>query len=123
MSEDDGEVPVLNPADAEAWIREVKNRIAKGVKVVTQAEATMKAKKRAFDLAYAHAFKNAEGSDTHRKHSAVIEAMPEREKLDNAEIAFQYAKRTAEALERELFAAMAINSNIREMYKAAGVGE
>ena len=119
---DNGQVPVLNPADAEAWIRQVSNRIAKGVKVVTDAEAEMKAKKRAYDLAFAHAYKRAEGSEQFRKQHATIEAMPHREEADNAEIAYRYAQRTAEALERELFAAMAINRNIVSMYGAAGVG-
>ena len=121
MSDDNGQVPVLNPADAEAWIRQVSNRIAKGVKVVTDAEAEMKAKKRAFDLAFAHAYKRAEGSEQFRKQTATIDAMPHREEADNAEIAYRYAQRTAEALERELFAAMAINRNIVSMYGAAGV--
>jgi hypothetical protein len=121
MPDDNGQVPVLNPADAEAWIRHVSNRIAKGVKIVTDAEAEMKAKKRAYDLAFAYAYKKAEGPEQFRKQTATIEAMPHREEADNAEIAYRYAQRTAEALERELFAAMAINRNIISMYGAAGV--
>jgi hypothetical protein len=121
VSDDNGQVPVLNPADAEKWIRHVSDRIARGVRVVTDAEALMKAKKRAYDLAFAHAYKRAEGSEQFRKQTATIEAMPHREEADNAEIAYRYAQRTAEALERELFAAMAINRNIISMYGAAGV--
>lgn len=121
MPDDNGQVPVLNPADAEQWIRHVSDRIAKGVRVVTDAEEKMRAKKRAYDLAFAHAYKKAEGSEQFRKQTATIEAMPHREEADNAEIAYRYAQRTAEALERELFAAMAINRNIISMYGAAGV--
>jgi hypothetical protein len=121
VSDDNGQLPVLNPADAEKWIKNVSDRIAKGVRVVTDAEKKMKAKKRAYDLAFAHAYKRAEGSEQFRKQTATIEAMPHREEADNAEIAYRYAQRTAEALERELFAAMAINRNIISMYGAAGV--
>ena len=118
----DEEVPVLNPAESERWIREVKDRIAKGVRVVTSAEKEMKARKRDFDTAWAYAMQKAEGPEYLRKAEATIETMPHRARADDAEIAFKYAQRTAEALERELFAAMAINRNIISMYGAAGAG-
>lgn len=121
MRVSDEEIPVLNPADAERWIKQVSDRIAKGVRVVTDAEYKMRAAKRAYELAFAYAFKNAEGSADLRRQTAVIESMPKREESDNAEIAYKYAQRTAEALERELFAAMSINRSIRSMYQAAGV--
>jgi len=110
----------LNPVDVERKIEEVKNRIASGVKVVTAAERDRKAKKREFDLAWAHAFKRAEGSVEDRKQQAVIDSMPHREAADNAEIAFKHAERTAEALTKELFAWQSINNTIRAMYNAAG---
>lgn len=113
------EVPVINPADSEAWIRETSNRIAKGVRVVTAAEREAKAARRAFDLAYAQAYKRTEGPVHVRRYEADIASMPHRETAENA---FKHAERTARALERELFAAMAVNSNIRSMYGAAGVG-
>lgn len=112
---------VLNPVTSEQWIRETSNRIARGVGVVTSAEREAKRLRRAFDLAYAHAYKNAEGPVHERRYAADIAAMPHREAAENAEIAFRHAERTARALERELMAAMAVNSNIRSMYGAAGV--
>jgi hypothetical protein len=115
------EIPVLNPADTEAWIRETSNRIAKGVGVVTAAERKAKELRRAADLAYAHAYRNAEGPVHVRRYEADIASMPHREAAENAEIAFRHAERTARALERELMASMAINSNLRAMYGAAGV--
>jgi hypothetical protein len=117
------EIPPLNPAQCEAWIRRVSERIARGVRIVTDAEKAMLATKRDFDYAFANAFKNAQGSDNLRRQTAVVEAMPWREKADNAVIAFRYAQRTAEGLERELFAAMSINKSVVSMYSAAGVGE
>lgn len=122
---DDGyeQEPVLNPVEVEAWIRNCTNRVAKAVLVITKREEAMKAAKRNFDLAFANAFKNAQGSDNLRRQTAVVEAMPHREQYDNAEIAFNYAKRLAESVERELFAAMSINKSVRGMYAAAGIGE
>ena len=113
---------VLNPVDAERKIQELSDRISKGVGVVTAAEREARAKKRAYDLAYAYAYKNAEGSIKEREYTADIQTMPHREDADNAEIAFRHAERTAKALEKELLAWQSINSNIRAMYGAAGVG-
>ncbi len=114
----DTETPVLNPVDAERKIQELSDRIARGVGVVTNAERDARTKKRAFDLAYAHAYKRAEGSIKEREYSADIQTMDKREESDNAEIAFKHAERTAKALEKELVAWQSINSNLRAMYGA-----
>jgi hypothetical protein len=107
-----------NPADVERKIEETSNRIAAGVKVVTAAEREMRAKKRDFDLAYAHAYKNADGSIKDREYAADIKTMPHREEADNAEIAYKHAGRTADALEKELFAWQAILKSVNAMYGA-----
>lgn len=121
MNEDFDQVPVLNPADAERKITEISDRIAKGVRVVSAAEREAKAKRRAFDLAYAHAYKRASHEPAHeRRYTADIESMPHREAAENAELAFRHAERTAKALEKELMAWQSINSNIRSIYSAAG---
>ena len=109
---------VLNPVDAERKIQELSDRIAKGVGVVSAAEREARARKRDFDLAYAHAYKKAEGPVHERRYTADILSMPQREEADNAEIAFKHAERTARALEKELVAWQSINSNIRAMYGA-----
>jgi hypothetical protein len=116
------EIPILNPVESERWIREVKDRIAKGVKVVTGAERQAKKMRRDFDEAWAYAIKKSEGPEYQRKADATIETLPHRARAEDAEIAFRHAERTAKALDKELFAAMAVNSNIRSMYGAAGVG-
>ena len=121
--EDFEEVPVLNPADVERRIQEISDRIAKGVRVVTAAEREAKAKRRDFDLSYAYAYKRAEGPVHARRYEADIQSMPHREAAENAEIAFRHAERTARALEKELMAWQSVNSNIRAMYGAAGVGQ
>ena len=113
---------VHNPADVEQKIEETKNRIAAGVKIVTAREKEMKEKKRDFDLAWAFAIKRTEGPEYIRKAEAAIDTMPRREEADNAEIAYKHAIRTADALERELFAWQSILNSVRAMYGAAGVG-
>jgi hypothetical protein len=110
--------PVHNPVDIEAKIEEIANRIAKGVQVVTAAEREARAKKRAFDLAYAHAYKKAEGPVHERRYTADILAMAQREEADIAEVAFRHAERTAKALEKELFAWQSIGSSVRAMFGA-----
>lgn len=112
------ETPVLNPVDAEKKIAELSDRIAKGVGVVTAAERESRAAKRDFDLAYAYAYKKAEGPAHLRRYEADIDTMGKRETADIAEISFKHAERTAKALEKELLAWQSINSNIRAMYGA-----
>lgn len=117
------ETPVLNPVDVERHIQEVSNRIARGVQIVTAAEREAREKRRMFDLAFARAYKQADGPAHERKYTAEIDAMPHREAADIAEIAFKHAERTAKALEKELFAWQSINNSIRSMYGASGVGQ
>ena len=112
---------VFNPSDVEKKIEETKNRIAAGVKIVTAAERDMKARKRDFDLAWAYAIKRTEGPEYIRKAEAAIDTMPRRAEADDAEIAYKHAIRTAEALEKELFAWQAILKSVSAMYNAVGV--
>jgi len=107
-----------NPADVERKIEETSNRIATGVRIITDREKELKAKKREFDLAYAFAYKRAEGSIKDREYQADIDTMPRREEADNAEIEYKYATRTADSLERELFAWQAILKSVVALYGA-----
>jgi hypothetical protein len=109
---------VHDPASVEQKIEDTKNRIAAGVKIVTAAEREMRAKKRAFDLAYAYAYKRADGSIKDREYEADIQTMPHREEADNAEIAYKHAVRTADSLEKELFAWQAILKSVVAMLGA-----
>lgn len=120
MSENGQAAGVLNPVDAEKNIQDCSNRIARGVAVITNAEREARRLRRAFDLAYAHAYKNADGPAHERKYTAEITAMPHREAADVAEVAFKHAERTGRALERELFAWQSILNSVRAMYGAAG---
>jgi hypothetical protein len=114
------EIPVHNPASVEQHIEETKNRIARGVKIVSAAEEVVKAKKRDLDLATAYALKKAEGPEYLRKAQATIDTMPRREEAENAELAFKHAQRQADALDKELFAWQAILKSVVAMWNAAG---
>ena len=109
---------VHDPVAVEQKIEETANRIAAGVKIVTGCEKEMKARKRDFDLAYANAYKHAAGSIKDREYEADIVTMPHRELADNAEIAYKHATRTADALEKELFAWQAILKSVNAMLGA-----
>jgi hypothetical protein len=109
---------VHDPVAVEQKIEETSNRIAAGVKIVTGCEKEMRARKRDFDLAYANAYKHADGSIKDREYEADIKTMPHREIADNAEIAYKHAIRTADALEKELFAWQAILKSVNAMLGA-----
>ncbi len=111
---------VHNPADVETKIEETKNRIAAGVKIITNAEREAKKARRDFDLASAYTMKNATGPEYLRKAEATITAMPLRAVAEDAELAYKHAERTAHALDKELFAWQSILNSVRAMYNVVG---
>lgn len=108
----------FNPVDVENKIDETRNRIAAGIKVVSNAEDHAKAQRRAFDVAYALAYLNAEGPIPERKYRAVLATVDKREIAELAETQFNHAKRTAESMDKELFAWQSISKSVVAMYNA-----
>lgn len=113
----------LNPVEIESKIRELSNRIAKGVKVASDLYSEFLAADRVFDAEFARAYLGAEGSIKDKEQSARLESMPEREARDVADAAYRYADRLAKALELELRALQSIGASVRAMYGVAGRGE
>ena len=113
---------VHNPADVENKIEETKNRIAAGVKIITNAEKTAKEARTKFDYEFALAIGRATGPAVNHKYQATVDTIEYRKGAEGAEIAFRHAERTGRALERELFAWQSILNSVRAMYGAAGVG-
>ena len=113
---------VHNPADVENKIEETKNRIAAGVKIITNAEKTAKEARTKFDYEFALAIGRATGPAVNHKYQATVDTIEYRKVAEGAEIAFRHAERTGRALERELFAWQSILNSVRAMYGAAGVG-
>lgn len=114
---------VLNPVDVEAAIRDLANRISRGVGTVSQQYDAFLAAERAYDQAFARAYLTAEGAAHERKYRAELATTAEREARDVADAAFRYADRTAKALENELRAYQSIGASVRAMYGTTqGVG-
>lgn len=113
----------LNPGQIETAIRELVNRIAKGITVCSRRYSEFLESDRHFDREYAGAYLAAEGSIKDKEMQAKIETMPAREERDIAEAAYRHADRLAKALELELRAYQSIGASIRAMYGVAGRGE
>ena len=113
----------LNPVQIETALRELVNRIAKGIAVVSKQYAAFLEADRAFDREYAQAYLAAEGSIEDKKRRATLETMPAREERDVAEAAFKHSDRLLKALDSELRAMQSVGASVRQMYANAGRGE
>jgi len=107
---------VLNPVDVERSIRETANDIARGVTVVSNAEAHAREAVRKYDRAYAAAYLAADGPAHEKRYRAELATQRERDDMDVAELAFKHAERTAKSLEAKLRAFQSVGASIRTMY-------
>lgn len=119
----DAMTDVWNPADVEAGIREVSNRIGKGVTICANRYAQFLDADRTYDRAFAHAYMAHEGPAHEKKYAAELATSAEREARDLADAAYRFADRTSRALQDELRAHQSVNASIRATYQVAGVGE
>lgn len=111
---------VLNPVEIETAIGKVTDEIAKGVRIVTDAEYKAATLRREYDRDFAMAYGAAEGSIPDRKYAAELATYEQRADAENAEIAFRHAQRTARGLERRLDALRSQGASVRAMYDVAG---
>ena len=121
MSRENDYSELVNPVQIEHALREISNRIAKGVRVIDERTRTYKDAKRAFDQAFARAVLAAEGPVATKKYHAVLATVAEQEALDVADAALDFAKATARALEKELDSLRSIGASTRTMYGISGV--
>lgn len=110
----------LSPIAIETHIRELVNRIAKGISVCNQRYAEFMDADREFDRAFAGAYLSAEGSVKDREQRAKLETMDEREVRDVAEVAFKHADKLSKALGDELRAYQSIGASVRQAYANSG---
>lgn len=110
----------INPVTVEQSIRDLVDRIAKGIPIVSNAEAKAREASRLHDLALARAYLNHGGPAHEKKYAAVLVTEQERTEFDVADLAFRHAERTAKALEAQLRAWQSIGASVREMYGAGG---
>lgn len=114
---------VLNPVQIEQSIRQVADRIARGVSVCSERYATFLTADRDYETAYAYAYLKHEGPAHEKKYAAEIATTNQREGRDIADAAYRYADRKAKALESELRAYQSVGASVRAMYGVAGRGE
>ena len=114
---------ILSPVDVESGIREIANRIAKGVTICSNRYAEYLNADREYDQAFAKAYMAHEGAAHEKKYAAELATGHEREARDLADVAYRYAERTSRALQDELRALQSVNASVRTMYAVAGRGE
>lgn len=113
----------LNPVQIEEHIRELVNRIARGIQVCSKRYSEFLEADRLFDREYAQAYLAADGSIKDKEQKARLETMPAREERDIADAAYRHADRLAKALDLELRAYQSLGASVRQMYANAGRGE
>lgn len=107
----------------ETNIRMCAERIHRGVTIVGAAEVKARQARHTYDVAYAHAYLDAEGPAHERRYSAELSTQDVRKSVDVAELAYRHAERTAKAVEAELRAWQSVGASVRLMYGVeTGIG-
>ncbi len=114
---------VLSPVQIESSIRDIAERISRGVRVCSDRYADYLTADHAYDLAFAQAYMEAQGPQAEKRYAAELATAQERQDRDRADVAYRYADRTAKALELELRALQSVGASIRQTYSVAGVGD
>ncbi|MGV0426947.1 hypothetical protein [Corynebacterium pyruviciproducens] len=113
----------LNPVDIENHIRELVNRIAKGIRVCNERYVAFLESDLAYDREYAKAYLRAEGSIKDKEKIATLETLEVRGHRDVADAAYRHADKLAKALDLELRAYQSLGASVRQMFATAGRGE
>lgn len=111
---------VLSPVEIEATMRELINRVSRGIKVTSDRYAEFSEADRLYDQAQARAYLEAEGPVKEREAQVELDTAVERERRDVAEVAYKHADRLSKALDLELRAWQSIGSSVRQAYGNAG---
>lgn len=114
---------VLNPVDIEQAIRNIAERISRGVTVCSNRYSAFLDADRLYDHAYAAAYMAHEGASHAKKYAAELATQKEREARDEADALYRYADRQHRALQDELRAYQSVGASVRAMYQVAGRGE
>lgn len=110
----------LNPVQIEQVIRDASNRISSGVKVVSERYRDFLSADHVFDLAYAKAYRGADGPAHEKRYAAEEAVAVEREARDDADAAYRYSERQWKALSAELDAYRSIGASVRQAYSVGG---
>ncbi len=114
------ELMVLSPEEIERLLRVCQTNINKGVRIVSDAEKAATDSARVYDRAYALAFLNYDGAQGEKRYAAEVDpaVIAARDDRDVKKLAFNHAKRVAEALESELRTLQSVNKSVIAMYGA-----
>lgn len=113
----------LNPVQVEQHLRELVNRIAKGVRYVSDRQREFDEAERLYKKAVATAYMTAEGSIKDREHSAVLATGEACEARDLAKAKLDYSKDLVRSYRDELSSYQTISAMVRAMYAVSGRGE
>lgn len=113
----------MNPVEIEQSIRDVANRMSKGVRVCDELYRALLTAEHRYDVAYAQAYLNHKAAAHEKRYAAELATLRERHARDEADAAHRYADRRARALENELRALQSVGASIRAMFSVAGRGE
>ena len=113
----------LNPPEIESKLLALSNDIARGVKIVSDAEKTYVDSQREFDRAKAKAQLEAQGTVAEREAQVELATASQRDQRDQDYLAFQHAKRTLRSLDQRIDALQSIGASVRQAYVVAGRGE
>lgn len=101
---------VLTPLDVERAMSEVAARIEEAPKHLKGFHEAVRAAKAEHRRAYALAYSRATGTNLDRKMEAELETQEQADALDDAEIAYRYAKDTFDSLRTKLRALQSMSS-------------
>lgn len=118
----DGAGAVLSPVELELKVQKLAGDIARGVRVVSDAEKAKVDAERIYDHAFAVAFLAHPGPQTEKKYAAEKLTQQERTNRDVAAVAFKHAERQMKALETQLSSAQSVLKSVVQMYGASGSG-
>lgn len=116
MPDDEEYQEPLNPVMIEQRIREINRELAGLIRSVDECNRSYKEAKRLHDHAFAHAYADYKGPQGEKRQMAVIAVEYEREYMDNAKAALDYARDQADALTKELSAYQSLNKSVMQMY-------
>ena len=114
----------LNPVEAESAVWKFGQDLARGIRIVSDAEKLAVDAQRAYDRARAAAQLAADGKTVADRDAQVeLATSDERDARDVASLAFADAKRTMKMLETRSSGAQSILKSLMQAYATAGTGE
>lgn len=108
------------PVSAEARIDYCIRAIRQAPGVIRERLAVYQKAKHKYDLKMARVAGDTEGSENAKKRAATLACEPERNDMDAAYEALQYAKERARAYEKELSGLQTVNKSVTNAYNTYG---